>query len=214
MQAGLLRVLQEHVVRPIGGVKEETVNCRVITATNRDLEQLVAEGAFREDLYYRLHVVEVHLPPLRERATDIPMLIDHFLQIFAARHRRERKTISREALRYLCNCPWPGNVRQLENTLLNAWVMSDRPELDEQDFELAGLRKMSTPASDHAQPEPQPLCAPREATYSEHQATERERPRSWEFLDAPSTEGSRSTAFSSGAATGGGRAASCAVPRA
>jgi serine/threonine-protein kinase PknK len=175
MQAGLLRVLQEHVVRPIGGVKEETVNCRVITATNRDLEQLVAEGAFREDLYYRLHVVEVHLPPLRERPTDIPMLIDHFMQIFAARHRRERKTLSREALRYLCNCPWPGNVRQLENTLLNAWVMSDRPELDEQDFELAGLRRTSTAPSDHTVPDMQPAPRSREATYTEHQASEREK---------------------------------------
>ncbi len=176
MQAGLLRVLQEHVVRPVGGVKEEPVSCRVITATNRELEALVAEGSFREDLYYRLHVVEVNLPALRERTDDIPMLIDHFLQIFAARYRRERKTISREALRYLCTCPWPGNVRQLENTLLNAWVMSDRSELGLDDFELAGLRRASPGAVDPGISEIQLVGHhTREHSYSEHQATEKDR---------------------------------------
>ena len=139
MQAGLLRVLQERVVRPVGGVREEPVSVRVIAATNRDLQKMVADGSFREDLYYRLHVVDVMIPPLRDRADDIPMLIDHFLNIFAARYRRERKTISRDALRFLCACPWPGNVRQLENTLLNAWVMSDRGQLELEDFETAGL---------------------------------------------------------------------------
>ena len=140
MQAGLLRVLQEQVVRPVGGVREERVSVRVIAATNRNLERMVADNAFREDLYYRLHVVDVQLPPLRERADDVPMLIDHFLNIFAARYRRERKTISRDALRFLCSCPWPGNVRQLENTLLNAWVMSDRSQLEIEDFEMTGLQ--------------------------------------------------------------------------
>jgi transcriptional regulator with GAF, ATPase, and Fis domain len=143
MQAGLLRVLQEHVVRPVGGVREEPVSVRVIAATNRDLQKMVATGAFREDLYYRLHVVDVMLPPLRDRADDIPMLIDHFLNIFAARYRRERKTISRDALRFLCACPWPGNVRQLENTLLNAWVMSDQGQLELEDFETTGLHGTS-----------------------------------------------------------------------
>ncbi|MCU0694033.1 MAG: sigma-54 dependent transcriptional regulator, partial [Polyangiaceae bacterium] len=143
MQAGLLRVLQEHVVRPVGGAREEPVSVRVIAATNRDLDKMVADGSFREDLYYRLHVVDVRLPPLRDRADDVPMLIDHFLNIFAARYRRDRKTISREALRYLCSCPWPGNVRQMENTLLNAWVMSDRPELQLEDFEMTGLHGIS-----------------------------------------------------------------------
>lgn len=143
MQAGLLRVLQEHVVRPVGGVREEPVSVRVIAATNRNLERMVAEGTFREDLYYRLRVVDVQLPSLRERAEDIPMLIDHFLNIFAARYRRERKTISRDALRLLCSCPWPGNVRQLENSLLNAWVMSDRSQLEMEDFEMTGLQGAS-----------------------------------------------------------------------
>jgi transcriptional regulator with GAF, ATPase, and Fis domain len=172
MQAGLLRVLQEHVVRPVGGVREETVSVRVIAATHRDLERMVAESAFREDLYYRLHVVEVAIPPLRERTDDIPVLIDHFMQIFAARHRRERKTLTREALRYLSACPWPGNVRQLENVLLNAWVMSDQAELGIEDFELAGLRRNAPVPAAQA---PAELRASAEGTLSAHHASEKDR---------------------------------------
>jgi len=142
MQAGLLRVLQEKVIRPVGGEKEQSVDVRLIAATNRDLAAMVEASAFREDLYYRLHVVEVRLPPLRERIDDLPPLIDHFFKIFAARLKRDKKTLSREALRKLSSQPWPGNVRQLENVLLNAWVMSDRPELlpDDFDFPTAGRR--------------------------------------------------------------------------
>ncbi len=172
MQAGLLRVLQEKLVRPVGGTREERVEVRVIAATNRDLLRMVDEGAFREDLYYRLHVVEVNIPALRERTEDIPVLIDHFLQIFAARYRRERKTITRDALRFLCECPWPGNVRQLENALLNAWVMSDRPELVEEDFELAGLRRATTGVSSSSAP---PAGRPIEVSLSDHEAGEKER---------------------------------------
>jgi transcriptional regulator with GAF, ATPase, and Fis domain len=136
MQAGLLRVLQEKVVRPVGGDKEQSVDVRLIAATNRDLAAMVEASAFREDLYYRLHVVEVRLPPLRERLEDLPPLIDHFFKIFAARLKRDKKTVSREALRKLSGHNWPGNVRQLENALLNAFVMSDRPELLPDDFDL------------------------------------------------------------------------------
>jgi DNA-binding NtrC family response regulator len=146
MQAGLLRVLQEKVIRAVGGSKEQAVDVRLIAATNRDLAAMVEQGAFREDLYYRLHVVEVRLPPLRERLDDVPVLIDHFLKIFAARFRREKKIVSREALRKLSGYAWPGNVRQLENVLLNAWVMSDRPELEPDDFDLPTPPRRSTPA--------------------------------------------------------------------
>jgi transcriptional regulator with GAF, ATPase, and Fis domain len=143
MQAGLLRVLQEKVVRPVGGDKEQSVDVRLIAATNRDLAAMVAASTFRDDLYYRLHVVEVRLPPLRDRLEDLPALIDHFFKIFQARLKRDKKTVSREALRKLSGHTWPGNVRQFENVLLNAFVMSDRPELFPDDFDLpvAGKRE-------------------------------------------------------------------------
>ncbi|AUX39193.1 protein kinase [Sorangium cellulosum] len=136
MQAGLLRVLQEKVVRPVGSSREEPVDARVIAATHRDLADMVSRGTFREDLYYRLHVVEVRIPSLRQRIEDIPLLIDYFLGIFAARYGRDRRSVSRAALKRLSAYSWPGNVRQLENVLLNAWVLSDRPELESDDFEL------------------------------------------------------------------------------
>ncbi len=151
MQAGLLRVLQEKCVRPVGGAKEEPVDARVITSTHRDLEQMVKDGTFREDLYYRLHVVEMRVPPLRDRIEDIPPLIDHFLSLYSSRYRRDRKTVARDALRLLCAYPWPGNVRQLEHVLLNAWLMSEEDEIAAEDLELpsAGPRSAATPSSDH-----------------------------------------------------------------
>src|SRR5690606_7751490 len=136
MQAGLLRVLQEHTVRPVGGALEEPVDCRFIFATHRDLNKLVREGKFREDLYYRIHVVELPLPPLRERLEDIPLLVDHFLGIFAARYKRDRKGLTRAALRALTQYSWPGNVRQLEHTLLNAWILCEGEDIERDDLEL------------------------------------------------------------------------------
>jgi serine/threonine-protein kinase PknK len=136
MQAGLLRSLQEKCVRPVGGTKEEPIDVRLVAATNRDLGKMVAAGTFREDLYYRLHVVEVHVPPLRDRVDDIPPLIDHFLSLFAARYRRDRRSLTREAVRKACAYPWPGNVRQLEHVLLSAWLMSESPEIAADDIEL------------------------------------------------------------------------------
>ena len=136
MQSGLLRVLQERMVRPIGGAQETSVDVRVIAATNRDLERMVTEGTFRDDLFYRLHIVELRVPPLRQRVDDIPQLVDHFLSLFAARYGRERKALSREALRKLCAYPWPGNVRQLEHVLLSAWLMSEKNDIAGTDIEL------------------------------------------------------------------------------
>ncbi|HTB76063.1 MAG TPA: sigma-54-dependent Fis family transcriptional regulator, partial [Polyangiaceae bacterium] len=136
MQVGLLRVLQERRVRPVGGTVEQPVDVRVIAATHCDLEQMVAEGTFRQDLYYRLNVVQLRVPPLRERFEDVPPLVDHFLSLLAARYRRDRKTVSRDALRKLCAQPWPGNVRQLEHVLLNAWLMSEGGEVGVDDLEL------------------------------------------------------------------------------
>jgi transcriptional regulator with GAF, ATPase, and Fis domain len=180
MQATLLRVLQEHTVRPVGGTSEESVDARVMFATNRNLEELVRSGNFREDLYYRIHVVEVRLPSLRERIEDVPQLVDHFLGIFAARYKREKGAISREALRRLSEYSWPGNVRQLENVLLNAWVMSEDPELSAEDIELADgwVAPVETRArAEGPRPPPRAEAAGsiRKGTVSEHRRDERER---------------------------------------
>jgi transcriptional regulator with GAF, ATPase, and Fis domain len=170
MQAGLLRVLQEKVVRPVGGAREESVETRVIAATHRDLEGMVQRGTFREDLFYRLNVIQVRVPPLRERVDDIPVLIDHFLGIFAARYHRDRRSVSRPALKMLMAHRWPGNVRQLENALLNAWVLSEGPELMPEDFELTESTGAVAPRP-HA--EPTDKQAP--TSLDLHRASERDR---------------------------------------
>jgi len=175
MQAGLLRVLQEKVVRPVGGAKEEPVDARVIAATHRDLAAMVSEGSFREDLYYRLNVILVRVPPLRERLEDLPVLIDHFLGIFAARYGRDRRSVSRAALKLLSAYDWPGNVRQLENILLNAWVLSDQPELEPEDFELPdSVQRMPRAV---ATAEVTPAATPTDAStdLDNHRANEKDR---------------------------------------
>jgi serine/threonine-protein kinase PknK len=172
MQAGLLRVLQEKVVRPVGGSREEPVDTRLIAATHRDLASMVEANRFREDLYYRLHVIEVRVPPLRERLEDIPILIDHFLGIFAARYSRERRSVSRAALKRLMAFSWPGNVRQLENVLLNAWVLSDHPELLIEDFELPTGRGPRPPEATSAPPAPPHRS---ETSLDAHKNSEKER---------------------------------------
>ncbi|HEV8549866.1 MAG TPA: sigma 54-interacting transcriptional regulator, partial [Polyangiaceae bacterium] len=181
MQATLLRVLQEHTVRPVGGTSEEAVDVRVMFATNRDLAELVKTGVFREDLFYRIHVVEVHLPSLRDRIEDIPQLVDHFFGIFAARYKREKGVLSREALKRLSEYDWPGNVRQLENTLLNAWVMCEEPELAAEDIEVPdGWAAEPAPPARAASVRPRGEIgtsppAARKGTVSEHRRDERER---------------------------------------
>ncbi len=181
MQAGLLRVLQERKVRPVGGSREEDIDVRMLFATNRDLSQMVAEGKFREDLYYRIHVVEVRVPALRERPEDIPQLVDHFLGLFAARYKREKNGLSKEALQRLAQYGWPGNVRQLENVLLNAWVMSEDLELDAPDFDIPD-GWVSGEASATRVPREREPSVPRGATIklrkggvSEHRREERDR---------------------------------------
>jgi len=123
LQARLLRVLQERSFERVGGTRPINVDVRIITATNRELKEEVDEGRFREDLYYRLNVLHIHLPPLRERADDIPMLTDHFINKFAKMLNKPNLRISGEALRYLVGLPWEGNVRELENTIERAAIL-------------------------------------------------------------------------------------------
>ncbi|MGI9104147.1 MAG: sigma-54-dependent transcriptional regulator [Terriglobales bacterium] len=129
MQVKLLRVLQEGAVRPLGAAAETMVDVRVIAATNRDLERLVSEGAFREDLFYRLSVIPIQVPPLRDRREDIPLLANHFLKKYAPAAGKSILRIAPEALRALSTYDWPGNVRQLENTIERAVALCTSNEL-------------------------------------------------------------------------------------
>lgn len=125
LQARLLRVLQEQEIVPVGAETPVKVDVRIIAATHRDLARMVLEKKFREDLYYRLNVVTIHLPPLRERRQDVPLLIDHFLTTLAARHGRGPVAIDPKAQAALLAWEWPGNVRELENVLERAMVLAE-----------------------------------------------------------------------------------------
>ena len=125
-QAKLLRVIEEARFERVGGTKSISVDARIIAATNRDLTELIAAGRFREDLFYRINVVSLHLPPLRERAEDIPALVEHFLRKYSERYTRERSPLSRETLAALQEWDWPGNVRELENTVNQIVLLGEK----------------------------------------------------------------------------------------
>lgn len=129
MQVKLLRVLQERSLRPVGGTSEVPVDVRVIAATNKHLDDLVSKGVFREDLYYRLSVIPVVVPPLRERPEDISLLANHFLKKYAPAAGKNILRIAQEAVDDLCDYEWPGNVRQLENTIERAVALEFEDEL-------------------------------------------------------------------------------------
>ncbi|MGH9942804.1 MAG: sigma-54-dependent transcriptional regulator [Pyrinomonadaceae bacterium] len=124
MQVRLLRAVQEHEVLPVGATAPVSFDARILCATNRDLEKEVAEGRFREDLFYRLNVIEIHLPPLRERREDVPLLVRHFITRTAREQSQTEKPISREAMFALLNYHWPGNVRELQNAVVRAFTLS------------------------------------------------------------------------------------------
>ncbi len=124
IQAKLLRVIQEREFRRLGGLENIKVDVRIIAATNVDLQQAVREGAFREDLYYRLNVIAIKIPSLRERSEDIPLLVEHFIRKFAEENGRETCTLDPGALKTLLDYDWPGNVRELENVIERAVVLS------------------------------------------------------------------------------------------
>jgi two-component system response regulator PilR (NtrC family) len=129
MQVKLLRVLQERTVRPVGGTSEIAIDVRVIAATNRELDKAVAENVFREDLYYRLNVIPVRVPPLRERREDVALLVNHFLKKYASAAGRNILRLHPSSLEILCDYEWPGNVRQLENTVERAVALETSDEL-------------------------------------------------------------------------------------
>jgi transcriptional regulator with GAF, ATPase, and Fis domain len=126
LQARLLRVLQEHEIVPVGSETPVKVDVRVLAATHRDLPELVRQGRFREDLYYRLNVVTLTLPPLRARRQDIPLLIDHFLRELTTRHGRGPVAVDPEAQRRLLAYDWPGNIRELQNVLERAMLLAEQ----------------------------------------------------------------------------------------
>ncbi len=145
-QAKLLRILEGHPFLPVGATEEVLVDVRVIAATNRDLSEFVREKKFREDLFYRLSVFELFVPPLRDRAEDIERLVDHFLDHFRIQHGRSALRISDAARSHLIEYAWPGNVRQLRNVIDSAVVMADDPciELDDLGLRDAGLSRLET----------------------------------------------------------------------
>jgi DNA-binding NtrC family response regulator len=134
LQAKLLRTLQERSVRRVGGNDEIPFDVRVVVATNRDLRKLVADGGFRDDLYYRLNVVTITVPPLRERASDIPLLAQHFLEVFARRTGRVVKRLAPESVALLAGYRWPGNVRELAHVIERATALSSSETLLPDDF--------------------------------------------------------------------------------
>ncbi len=150
LQPKLLRVLQQYEVTPVGASMPVYVDVQVVAATNRDLELEVAEGRFREDLYYRLNMVEFHVPPLRHRVDDIPQFVEYFSRKFAARYQRPLWRPTSETLRQFCEYRWPGNVRQLANTIEQAYVLDCEPRLPDRP-NTRRLAEASLPFMDLAQ---------------------------------------------------------------
>jgi two-component system response regulator AtoC len=153
-QVDLLRVLEQREVRRLGGEEVIPLDVRLVAATHRDTDALVSEGRFREDLYYRLNVVPLRVPPLRERRDDVPLLVQHFLRQAQDRHRKDAKQVASEAMRVLCDYPWPGNVRQLRNCMERLVVTVESSTI-------------------HAEDLPEEMrTAPRQAVWTLEQATQ------------------------------------------
>ncbi len=142
VQAKLLRAIEEKRIQPVGATEPTEINVRILCASNRDLKKEVEAGRFRDDLYYRLNVVEIHVPPLRERRDDIPPLVDHFVAEYSHELGKPRPSVSDRALRAMMAYSWPGNVRELENVIERAIIFADNREIDLQDLPFAskGIR--------------------------------------------------------------------------
>ena len=159
IQGKLLRVLQEQEFERIGSQNTQKVDVRIIAATNRDLHEDVAQKRFREDLYYRLHVFPVHIPPLRDRLDDLPLLVEHFLKKFSAKHRKVINSVHEESMRELLNYAWPGNIRELENVMERAVIISKGPKV-----KVGEWFEKQTIAPNHSAIEPPPPCPSPETT--------------------------------------------------
>lgn len=136
LQVKLLRVLQERKIRPVGDSQLKDIDVRIIAATHKNIRGLIQEGKFREDLYYRLCVIPIHIPSLRERKDDIPLIAEHFLKKFCDRNETPVKKLTKTALAKLIRMPWPGNVRELENLLERAVVLSDQEWIEEENLQI------------------------------------------------------------------------------
>ena len=145
LQVKILRVLQNHTFERIGGVKTILVDIRVIAATNRNLEELVSQNKFREDLFYRLNVIPIRVPPLRERNTDIPLLLHHFLELFSRTKKKPLRRLSPTVLEMLCQYPWPGNVRELENLMERLVILAEGEVIEVTDLPEKFQRRISPP---------------------------------------------------------------------
>ena len=155
MQAKLLRVLQEHEIQRVGGQETIALDVRVLAASNRKLEEEVAHGTFREDLYYRLNVVPLHVPPLKDRQEDIPALTEYFVEKFAKKNNRQVSGITPSCMTQLINYPWPGNVRELENAIERGIILMRGDYLDEESLPLSVRRfamKNEPPSASAATP--------------------------------------------------------------
>src|SRR5204863_9099912 len=134
LQAKLLRVLETLTVTPVGGHEDRKVNVRVLAATSRDIRKMVEQGTFRENLFYRLNVVQIVLPPLRDRPDDIPILVEHFLKEITENKHTAARRVSPEVMRRFMSYRWPGNVRELRNTLESMMVLAEGDLMIEQDL--------------------------------------------------------------------------------
>jgi DNA-binding NtrC family response regulator len=154
LQVKFLRAIQEKEVTPLGSTRPVRVDVRIIAATNRDLEDAVRDGNFRTDLFYRLNVVPIHLPPLRERREDIPLLVERFTEDFSRVYGVEPKRVTPAAIERILQYAWPGNIRELQNAIERAFALSSEPEITLKDLPPAVLR------AEEAAPAPEPLIQP------------------------------------------------------
>jgi transcriptional regulator with PAS, ATPase and Fis domain len=138
LQAKLLRFLEEKTFKRVGGAVDIKVDVRVIAATNRNLQEEVRHGKFRDDLFYRLNVLPITLPPLRERADDIPRLVTFYVDVYNTEFKKRIRGVTPQAMEQIARHPWPGNIRELRNAIERAMLLSDGPMLDAADFSTAG----------------------------------------------------------------------------